>query len=94
MAASKAAVPHIPQAKANINDALLEYSSSPQLRTLLGQNLGIVTERNQVASIEINPHDKQQQQRQQPSFLGTDYGRVQEAMREPEEQPLRHFFDE
>lgn len=96
MAASKAAVPHSPLSKTNSNDSLLQYSSSPQLRTLPGQNLGIImTEGSQVASIHMNPHDKQHQQRQQHSFLSTDYGRVQEAaMREPEEQPLRHFFDE
>nr|AIN46596.1 growth regulating factor 3 [Larix kaempferi] len=94
MAASKEAVPHSSLSKTNSNDSLLQYSSSPQLRTLLGQNLGIMTEGSQVASIHINPHDKQHQQRQQHSFLSTDYGRVQEGMREPEEQPLRHFFDE
>jgi hypothetical protein len=93
--ALSAKVPPAPQPKAqqpgNSSNSLLHYQSPqmPQMRSLLGQDFGLMPENNQVNNISMA-------QQQQHSFLGNGYGGVEavSVVREPEGQPLRHFFDD
>ncbi|KAH9329536.1 hypothetical protein KI387_001644, partial [Taxus chinensis] len=66
---------------------LNQNSSSAQIKSLMGQQFGLMSEGSEAA----NPNPAQQHQH---SFFGGNsrYGRVQEAVRE--EQPLRRFFDD
>eukprot|EP01018_Ginkgo_biloba_P016919 Gb_20443 [translate_table: standard] len=87
---SKPAGPH--QSKNTGNGSLLQYES-PQLRTLLGQDFGLMPEGTH-GSIAMN-NTNTQQQHHQHSFLSGTYNTVDPGGgREPEEQPLRHFFDD
>ncbi|KAG6545530.1 hypothetical protein Mapa_013132 [Marchantia paleacea] len=81
-------VPPAPQPKSGNSSSLLHYTT-PQMRTLLGgQDFGLMPETSQV-NISM-------QQQQQHSFLSNGYGAVEavSVVREPEGQPLRHFFDD
>ncbi|KAL3690372.1 hypothetical protein R1sor_016681 [Riccia sorocarpa] len=103
-------VPTPPQPKSaagntSSGSSLLHYNS-PQMRSLLGgQDFGLMSENagNQVNSISMQ--QQQQQQQQQHSFLNNGYGgggggggggavEAVSVVREPEGQPLRHFFDD
>ncbi|MCO5594097.1 hypothetical protein L7F22_048118 [Adiantum nelumboides] len=70
--------------------SIMQYSS-PQIRTLLGQDFSpLSAEANSVSLQSIAQHH-------QHSFLGGGYGSaeaVSNVGREPESQPLRHFFDD
>ncbi|KAL2610539.1 hypothetical protein R1flu_029112 [Riccia fluitans] len=80
------------------SSSLLHYTTSPQMRSLLGgQDFGLMpteTTGNQQVNLSM------QQQQQQHSFLNNGYngggGNVEtvSVVREPEGQPLRHFFDD
>ncbi|CAM6123089.1 unnamed protein product [Calypogeia fissa] len=91
--ALSAKVPPAPQPKSQQqagggnSNSLLHYSS-PQMRSLLGQDFGLMPENSQV-NISMA-------QQQQHSFLSNGYGAVEavSVVREPEGQPLRHFFDD
>ncbi|KAH9307290.1 hypothetical protein KI387_035201 [Taxus chinensis] len=69
------------------NNSLLQYTS-PQLRTLLGQDFSLMPDTNQI-NLTLQ-EQQQQQQQQQHSFLSTGFGSDQSS----EGQPLRHFFDD
>ncbi|XP_057841730.2 growth-regulating factor 1 isoform X1 [Cryptomeria japonica] len=63
-------------------------SSSPQLKSLMGQQFGLMSEGNQAENFDTKQH--------QHSFLGVcsnrRYGTIQESGQE--ERPLRHFLDD
>ncbi|KAI5070545.1 hypothetical protein GOP47_0014888 [Adiantum capillus-veneris] len=73
--------------------SMMQYSS-PQIRTLLGQDFSpLSAEANSVSLQSIAQHN----QHHQHSFLGGGFGSaeaVSNVGREPESQPLRHFFDD
>ncbi|GLJ40698.1 hypothetical protein SUGI_0840610 [Cryptomeria japonica] len=77
------------------NNSMLQYCS-PQLRTLLGQDFGLMPDANQM-NLQLQEQQQQQQQQQhqqhqqhQHSFLSTGFGNDHSS----EGQPLRHFFDD
>lgn len=76
------------------NSSFMQYTSS-QLRTLLPQDFGLMSETNQM---NLTMQDHQQQQHQQHSFLSPGFGAVDSVNvgrdQSSEGQPLRHFFDD
>lgn len=94
MQQSRAPSPSPPQqALKSSSPSIMQYNS-PQLRTLLGQEFSLMSaEANAVGLQSMAPHNQQHHH----SFLGGGFGSVEAVSsvgREPESQPLRHFFDD
>ncbi|GLJ23824.1 hypothetical protein SUGI_0452130 [Cryptomeria japonica] len=71
-----------------LNNSMLQYSS-PQLRTILGQDFCLMPDTNQM-NLQLQEQQRQQHQQHHHSFLSTGFGNDQSS----EGQPLRHFFDD
>ncbi|KAH7281511.1 hypothetical protein KP509_36G051200 [Ceratopteris richardii] len=87
--------PH-PSMKSNTSSPSIMQYSSPQIRTLLGQDFGSLSAETNSVNLQSNMVHHPQQQHQH-SFLGGGFGSAEAVStvgREPESQPLRHFFDD
>lgn len=94
MQQSRAPSPSPPQQPLKSNSPSIMQYNSPQIRTLLGQDFSpLSAEANSVSLQSMAQHNQQHQH----SFLGGGFGSaeaVSSVGREPESQPLRHFFDD